>query len=141
MASKFVIKLRAYDSHALKCAALAAAMKDDIVLDKVPLATPLKGVPLLATAAGEDICGSNEICDFLIKSCTPKEGVETLIGNIVALLQPTSDLLEDKREGSSDMCRHTQAPRTRARVQPSRNGLQGLSARLKRPPSSGSVRW
>ena len=46
-ATKLVIKLRAYDSHALKCAALAAAMKDDIVLDKVPLATQLKGIPLL----------------------------------------------------------------------------------------------
>jgi len=51
MASKIVIKLRAYDSHALKCATLAAAMKDDIVLDKVPLAMPLKGIPLLTTSA------------------------------------------------------------------------------------------
>lgn len=51
MASKLVIKLRAFDSHALKCAALAAAMKEEIILDKVPLATALKGVPLLTTDA------------------------------------------------------------------------------------------
>ena len=50
MASKIVIRLRAYDAHALKCAAIAAAMKDDIVLDKVPLAIPLKGVPILTTS-------------------------------------------------------------------------------------------
>ena len=49
-----MIKLRAYDSHALKCAALAAAMKEEIILDKVPLATALKGVPLLTTAAVRD---------------------------------------------------------------------------------------
>mmetsp|Transcript_52369 Transcript_52369/g.84751 ORF Transcript_52369/g.84751 Transcript_52369/m.84751 type:complete len:899 (+) Transcript_52369:23-2719(+) len=81
MASRIVIKLRAYDSHALKCATLAAAMKDDIVLDKVPLAMPLKGIPLLITSAGEDIIGSNEICEYLIKNCTAKEGMETLIGS------------------------------------------------------------
>ena len=51
MASNLVIKLRAYDSHALKCATVAAAMTQAVVLDKVPLATTLKGVPLLTTAA------------------------------------------------------------------------------------------
>lgn len=51
MASNLVIKLRAYDSHALKCASVAAAMTQAVVLDKVPLATTLKGVPLLNTAA------------------------------------------------------------------------------------------
>ena len=50
MASRIVIRLRAYDAHALKCAVIAAAMKDDIVLDKVPLAIPLKGVPILTTS-------------------------------------------------------------------------------------------
>jgi hypothetical protein len=54
---KLVIKLRAYDSHALKCAALAAAMKEEIILDKVPLATALKGVPLLTTAAVREHVG------------------------------------------------------------------------------------
>ena len=49
--AKNVVKLRAYDSHALKCAAVAAALKEDIVLDKVPLAVPLKGVPLLTAAS------------------------------------------------------------------------------------------
>ena len=67
MASKIVIKLRAFDSHALKCAALAAAMKEEIVLDKVPLATALKGVPLLTTDA---VLGCMEnLCDFA-SSCT-----------------------------------------------------------------------
>jgi glutathione S-transferase len=80
MASKIVIKLRAYDLHALKCATLAAALKDDIILDKVPLATQLKGVPLLTTPAG-DICGSNEICEYLIANCSPKEGMETIAGS------------------------------------------------------------
>ena len=42
-------------------------MKDDIILDKVPLATPLAGVPLLSTAAG-DLTGSTEICDYIINN-------------------------------------------------------------------------
>jgi len=77
---KNVVRLRAYDSHALKCAAVAAALKDDIVLDKVPLAVPLKGVPLLTAASGEEVCGSTDICDYLIKNCTAKEGMEAIVG-------------------------------------------------------------
>ena len=56
-------------------------MKDDIILDKVPLATPLAGVPLLSTAAG-DLTGSTEICDYIINNCTTKEGMETVAGTV-----------------------------------------------------------